>query len=127
MDWLPPYWTLPIGCLVGVMVTSPISRWLVFFLRATGIVSERVGGIPKGDRAIPTVFATLLHPVPWILLFGLPYLLYRLWSNPPSLQWRWFFVGWAIGPLVLMLWVYIVIRRIRRRKAAHETAPRADS
>ena len=121
MDAVPPYFLLPFGCVVGVIIIAPVGRWLVFFLRATGLAPERAGGVPKGERAIPTVFATLLHPIPWAILVGTPVFIYWLLKNDHSVSFLWFFAGCVLGPVMLMLWITIVMRRAMRARQRNDT------
>ena len=50
---------------------------------------------------------------------------YPLWKVPPKPVWLWFFVGLVFGPVLLVLWLWIIVRRVRRARAEREA--RADS
>jgi hypothetical protein len=123
MDALPPFWTLPFGCLVGVMAFSPVSRWFGFFLTVVIKDSRRTGVVFSGSRLLPILFATVLNPIPWLLLLGVPYGAYKLWLNPPSPTWQWFLAGCVLGPLLLVIYVAVIFRRVRRAKLARDASP----
>jgi hypothetical protein len=60
---------------------------------------------------------TLLHPLPWLVLVGIPFGIYRFLTNPPATGWRWFFGGMVASVAGSLLMAVIVIRRNRGRAA----------
>lgn len=48
-----------------------------------------------------------LHPAPWVLVFGIPFLLYQLTLGPLPMVWAWLALGmvagaagaWIVAPL----------------------------
>jgi len=97
---------LVLGAVLGLLVYGPVQRWLVTLLRTLRDPRRRTS-------FLMAIFATL-HPAPWLLLIGLPYGAYRLWSDP--LRGMWACV--LTGALATTGVVALVQSRARRRHEA---------
>lgn len=58
--------------------------------------------LPMTGRVWARVF-TVIHPLPWLMLVGIPFGLYRFLTNPPASGWRWFFGGMVAAVVGLLL------------------------
>ena len=73
--------------------------------------------LPTTGRVWGRIF-TVIHPVPWLLLIGLPYGISRFLTDPPASGWRWFFAGMATAVVGSILMGVVVLRRNSARSSA---------
>jgi hypothetical protein len=118
---IPPYTAFALGCLIGLLVGRPVTRWVVALRREILDRRRRPGGQGRDSLKLLLMFATL-HPAPWLLLVGLPYLGYRLWSDPPRPMWMWLIAGALLAPA---LWRLCARRRGAVTRAGGMAAQRA--
>jgi len=117
-DDVPPAIALLIGALMGVLLYGPIRRWittLVRTLRERGRSKGNEDHSSAGSTKLLIIFATL-HPAPWLILIGLPYGLYRLWSDPLRVIWGSLLAGSILGALLMV--AFEALRRARVRQAS---------
>ena len=123
MNGLPSFWTLMPGVVAGCFAVGRIGHWLQLVLVALGRDPAHprtiVGPVQRG----PLVLATVVHPVPWLLLLGVGFGIHRLFGGPIDPPWRWFFIGFVLGPLVFGTLLYFKVQQIRRRRLAGIPAP----
>ena len=105
------------GLFAGSLCCSLATHWLALLL--SGWRRNPIDApLPTTGRVWARVF-TVIHPVPWLLLVGIPYGIYRFLTNPPPAGWRWFFAGVLVGFVgTYLLAVMILIRRRARTGAA---------
>mgnify|MGYP001603485717 CR=1 FL=1 len=116
MNGLPAFVALLPGLLAGSLVLSIFTHWVTLLL--SGWRRNPIDApLPLTGRVWARVF-TVIHPVPWLVLVGIPYGIYRFLTSPPAPGWRWFisgFVGAVVGTLLMAI---IVLRRNRSRATA---------
>jgi hypothetical protein len=100
-DSIPPVFALGLGCLIGLLLHGPIERWLRTLVRTLRTRADPDSGRAARATGLLLIFATL-HPAPWLLLVGLPYAGYRLWSDPLRMLWACLLTGALLGPLALI-------------------------
>lgn len=98
MSELPPFWVTPFGLLTGFMCTSFLTHWIQILFVAIG-KDPRSPPIP-GSRTSAVVVA-IIHPVPWLLIIGIPMVILHALAEPPSEEWLWF-VGSAVMSVVAL-------------------------
>ncbi len=98
MALLPVPATLLLGGLIGVVGEGPIRRW-VATLRSTRSGAPTRPGAPRDDAGLMTMFVAL-HPAPWALLLGLPFLAYQLTLGPMPMLWALLALGMACGAVL---------------------------
>ncbi len=116
---IPLPWAAVLGIVIGLLLYGPLSRWLVTFVRALRERRRRRGAQRAGAGALLVIFATL-HPAPWLLLLGLPYGVYALWSDPLRVLWATLAVGAILGAAAVA-----IIATLRRRDATAAHRPLA--
>jgi hypothetical protein len=103
MPGIPPIFAFALGCVIGLLVYSPVRHWVVTF-RKTIRARAKSGDSPRsGSGALLLIFATM-HPAPWLLLVGVPYALYCLWNDPFRAMWLWVLGGAVTAPALLGLY-----------------------
>jgi len=110
------------GLSVGMFLTGFVVHWIALLLAALGrdLDGNRVPSSP--GRRWPIVLA-VVHPVPWLLLIGLPYGIYFLVTQPPPPGWLWFFYGALAGFLGSpLLAIYLVLRNRSQAKRSDNVA-----
>ena len=115
------------GLFAGSLCASLITHWVALLLSG-----RRRNPI---DAPLPTTgrvwarILTVFHPVPWLLLLGIPYGIYRFMTNPPAAGWRWFFAGVVVAVFGTFAMATILLVRNRRRIAAAmaQSAARGDN
>ncbi len=100
-DDVPPLIALLVGALIGVLLYGPLQRWIVTFARTLRARSRNKEGQRPGSTKLLVIFATL-HPAPWLILVGLPYGIYRLWSDPLRFTWACLLAGSILGALLMV-------------------------
>jgi hypothetical protein len=113
MTGLPPYLALLLGCLIGLLGYGPVKRWLVTLRQAIDDQMERPDEQRKDSRALLLIFATM-HPVPWLLLLGIPFALYQVAFSPLRSMWLWLFAGVAVGVVPIHFFETMSAARSRR-------------
>jgi hypothetical protein len=121
---IPPYLALLLGCLIGLLGYGPVSRWFTTLQQAIDDQMERPDEQRKDSRTLLLIFATL-HPVPWLLLLGLPFALYQVAFSPLRSMWLWLFAGIGVG--VLPVFLYGITRAGRARRAGDGAAGNSPS
>ena len=66
------------------------------------------------------LFFSIVHPVAWLLVLGIPYGLYRIISDPPSPGWLWFFGGMASSISFIFLLSTLAVRKHRALIASED-------
>ena len=76
------------------------------------------------DAPLPTTgliwgrIFTVIHPVPWLLLIGIPYGIHRFLTHPPAVAWRWFIAGMGAAVVGSVLMGVLVLKRNSTRSPA---------
>lgn len=110
------------GLFAGSMCFGLIVHWITLLL--SGLRRNPIAApLPTTGRIWGRIFA-VIHPVPWLLLIGLPYGIWRLLTDPPAPGWRWFFAGMAAAVLGSVLMAVVAVKRdLARSSAATGKAP----
>lgn len=110
------------GLLAGSKCFGLIVHWVTLLL--SGLRRNPIAApLPTTGRIWGRIF-TVIHPVPWLLLIGLPYGIWRLVTDPPAPAWRWFFAGMAAAFVGSILMAIVAIRRnSTHSSAATDKAP----
>jgi hypothetical protein len=58
---------------------------------------------------------TVVHPVPWLVLLGLPFGIYRLIVNTPAPPWLWFFGAIATTLIAMIPVGFLFARKVRKQ------------
>jgi hypothetical protein len=58
-----------------------------------------------------------MHPVPWLLLLGIPFALYQVAFSPLRSMWLWMFAGVGLGAVLVFLYETMSAARVRRMRA----------
>jgi hypothetical protein len=112
MNEVSPAFALLLGAVIGLLLFGPVQRWVATLVHTLRERRARDGEHRKGSGALLLIFATL-HPAPWLLLLGLPYAVYRLWSDPLRWMWACLLAGALCAPLLLL--AALALRRSRLR------------
>lgn len=111
MVGIPPLWAFGLGALVSGLIYGPVVRWLTSLNRNLMSEAGRRESRRRGKGNLLLIFTTL-HPVPWLFLLGVPFVLYQLVRSPLHLMWLWIIVGAACGAALM----FICTRLLRRRR-----------
>ena len=114
-DDVSPAFALALGCVIGALLYGPVKRWILTLTRTLRARAARGERRAAGSSALLLIFATL-HPAPWLLLAGLPYAVYRLWSDPLRVIWASLLAGMLLSALLALL--YAAAGRMRGRRVA---------
>jgi hypothetical protein len=125
MNSLPAFFAALPGFLVGLLCVPLITHWIALLLTALGKPDPRRGAAPSG-RVWPTIF-TVVHPVPWVLLLGLPFGIHRLIVNTPTPPWLWFFGAIATTLIAMTAVGFLFARKVRKQVALNVVAKGANS
>jgi len=125
MDALPPLWTVPFGFIAGVVVVGRIARWLQVLLTLWKGSAAAGSTSPSAHRPdiVPIVLTSVAHPTPWLVLAGSIWAIHRLIVYPVTPEWRWFIVGFAGAPSIMIPLAPWRIRRLRLRLAKKVEPP----
>ena len=97
------------GLLAGSLCLSLVTHWITLLL--SGWRRNPIDApLPTTGRVWARVF-TAVHPVPWLLLLGLPYGTYRLLTDPPTAGWLWFFAGMFTAIVGTVVMVVFTLKR----------------
>lgn len=116
---IPSFLAVFPGFLAGNIAWLAVSHWLRLLFAAVGNAPEaaqpgyRKQGAPKG--AVWAMVFSVLHPVTWLLLVGVPYGLHRLVTAPPRAGWLWFWAGAALALVLISVLAIVTVVKIRRR------------
>ena len=125
MNSLPAFFAVMTGVFVGLLCVPLVTHWMALLLTALGKPDPRKVGASLG-RVWAIVF-TVLHPVPWILLFGLPLGIHRLIVNAPTQPWRWFWAGASTSFFGVFILGFLMTRKVREQIELNAAAKRAES
>ena len=90
-----------------------IVHWFILLL--SGLRRNPIAApLPMTGRVWGRIF-TAIHPVPWLLLIGIPYGIHRFLAHPPAAGWRWFFAGMAAAVVGSILMAVVVLKRSSTR------------
>src|ERR1700679_2664919 len=112
MNTLPAFIAVIPGVLVGLLCVPFVTHWVAILLTALGKPDPRKVRASLG-RVWAIVF-TVLHPVPWVLLVGLPLGLHRLIVNAPTPPWRWFWAGVLSSIIGMIVFGFLLMRKVRK-------------
>lgn len=113
--WLPVLAFIP-GFFAGWLFTSFTIHWVALLMSGWRRSSLDAQTPSTSGRVLARIFS-IVHPVPWLLLVGIPYGIHRLIATPPSRGWQWFFGGVAAAIVVMILVSFIAVRRHRAKAA----------
>jgi hypothetical protein len=107
------------GLFAGSLFSSLVTHWLALLL--SGWRRNPIDApLPTTGRVLARIF-TVIHPVPWLLLVGIPYGIHRFLTNPPTIGWRWFLAGFVVAFAGTYVFAGVVLMR-RRAQIATENA-----
>jgi hypothetical protein len=112
-DDVPPLFALLIGAMIGLLLYGPVKRWIVTLRRTLRERARNKDSQRAGSTKLLVIFATM-HPAPWLIVIGLPYGIYRLWSDPLRLTWGCLLAGSILGALLMV--AYEALCRARARQ-----------
>lgn len=92
-----------LGGLIGVLVCPPMRRWLEGLRRALRQARDAGPGARPSSGKLLAIFVTM-HPAPWLVVLGIPYVLYRAWTDPLRAMWLCLLAGAMVVP-ASMAWV----------------------
>jgi len=95
MNGIPVHFAFLLGGLVGAVGYGPVRRWVRALRRTQSGEAQRPGS-PREDSRLMLVFVTM-HPAPWLVLFGVPFLLYQLAFGPLPMLWLTLLLGMLAG------------------------------
>jgi hypothetical protein len=104
------------GLFAGSMCFGLVVHWVTLLL--SGLRRNPIDApLPTTGRTWGRIF-TVIHPVPWLILIGIPYGVHRFLSHPPAAGWRWFFAGMAAAIVGSILMAVVVLKRNSTQAAA---------
>jgi len=108
--WL---WIVP-GHFAGLVISGIGGRWYRALGAALGVNLLPYMQVAPSERKVFWIF-TVLNPYPWLILLGIPYLVYRQITDPLPAGWFWFFLGTVLTVVALPLLGVALWWRNRRR------------
>jgi hypothetical protein len=123
MDALPSFWTLMPGVIAGCLVIGRVGHWIQLLIAALGRDPARPAVVVRQVERGPLFLATVVHPVPWLVLIGIGLGVHRLFGAPIAAVWIWFFCGFFFGPMFLLALMYFKVARLRRKRAQGSDPP----
>jgi hypothetical protein len=111
------------GVIAGCLVIGRIGHWVQLLLAALGRDPARPSLVVRPVQRGPLFLATVVHPVPWLVLIGIGFGVHRLFGAPIAAAWIWFFCGFFFGPMFLLGLMYFKIARLRRKRAQGSVTP----
>jgi hypothetical protein len=124
---MPAFIAFVPGIFVGSMCFGLIVHWVTLLL--SGLRRNPIDApLPTTGRVWGRIF-TVIHPVPWLLLIGIPYGINRLLTDPPAPGWSWFFAGMSAAVVGSILMAVVVLKRNSTRSSAAmvDSATRRDN
>jgi hypothetical protein len=111
------------GVIAGCLVVGRVGHWIQLLLAALGRDPARPAVVVRPVQRGPLLLATVVHPVPWLVLIGIGLGIHRLFGAPIGAAWIWFFSGFLFGPVFLLALMYFKIARLRRKRAQGSVTP----
>ena len=105
------------GLIAGSLVVKLMIHWITLLLAGLGRGSDNTPLPQKSKLTWHLIFA-VIHPVPWLLLLGVPYGIFHLAQDPPATGWLWFLGGTLFSVIATWLAAYIMTRKFNARAAA---------
>ena|SRR5688572_27326212 len=113
---MPAFVAFVPGLFAGSMCFGLIVHWVTLLL--SGLRRNPIDApLPTTGRVLGRIF-TVIHPIPWLLLIGIPYGIHRFLTDPPAAGWRWFFAGMAAAVVGSILMAVVVLKRNSTRSSA---------
>jgi hypothetical protein len=113
---MPAFLAVVPGFFAGSMCFGLIVHWVTLLL--TGLRRNPIDApLPVTGRVWGRIF-TVIHPVPWLVLIGIPYGIHSFLTHPPAAGWRWFFAGMAGSVAGSILMAIVVVKRNSTRSPA---------
>jgi hypothetical protein len=112
------------GLFAGSMLFGIFTHWVTLLLggwRRNPIAAP----LPLTGRVWARIF-TVIHPLPWLVLGGIPFGIYKLLTNPPTPGWRWFFGGMIAAVVGLLLMAVVAHRRYSLKQSVKGSRERAE-
>ena len=109
------------GILAGSIIVQFVIHWAHLLLAGLRRDSDSSPS-PEQSKLNWALLFAVIHPVPWLLLVGVPYGIFRLVQNPPADGWLWFFGGIVFWVIACLLLAYLVTRKVRARSATKTDA-----
>jgi len=123
MDAVPSFFALLLGVILGCIAIGRIARWVQLLLATMGRDPARPAIVVGAFQKAPFLLATIVHPIPWLLLGGIGFAAYFMFIGQTiAIGWKWFFCGFFLGPLLLLAWIYLMVAR-NRNKRVRKSAP----
>ena len=119
MDDLPAYLAILPGFFVGTILLMLVSHWARLLITALGRNPEDDSPPDKHNRRWMLLFS-IVHPVPWLLVLGLPWLLYQAASEPVGAVAGWLTGGAAVPFALTITFALIAHRKFKKRGRAAE-------
>jgi hypothetical protein len=110
MAGISPVIGFALGALVSALIYGPVVRWLTSLIRNLVSAEGRRETRRRGTWKLLLIFVTL-HPVPWLFILGVPFVMYQLVRSPLHLLWLWMIVGGAVGAVLMFLYQTALRRR----------------
>lgn len=112
---MPAFIAFVPGLFAGSMCFGLIVHWVTLLL--SGLRRNPIDApLPTTGRVWGRIF-TVIHPVPWLVLIGIPYGIHRLVTDPPAPGRLWFIGGMAVAVGGSVMVVLAVLRRNSTRDA----------
>jgi hypothetical protein len=104
------------GLFFGSMCFGLAVHWVTLLL--SGMRRNPIAApLPTVGRIWGRIF-TVIHPLPWLVLVGIPYGIHRFLTHPPAVGWRWFFGGMATAVVGSILIAVVALKRNSMRTPA---------
>jgi len=113
---IPPYCVALLGIAIGLLLFGPVQRWTSTFRRTLRERRRAPDGRRQGAGALLLIFSTM-HPAPWLIGVGLPFALYRIWTDPLRQTWSLLLAGVLLGPALVLLYQAVTNARPHRPPA----------
>ena len=122
MDTVPGYLVFPLGAFAGMFLLTFAMRWYRQSCLAFGKFSAPEGTPPRNVPIFPLLLVTLLNPVPWLIVIGVPYCIYSVMTSQHPGLWLWFVWGLIVGTPCLALLTLVMAKRTQLRNAKRKEA-----
>ena len=121
MDFIPTLLWCFGGVMAGTLAVTLVGRWFRILAGALGIAEPGVPSPSSSERRTMWVL-TLVNPVLWACLVGIPYGIYYFSRNPPGSGLRWFIGSAVVTFIGMYVLTFVTVYRARRRAAAQHDA-----
>jgi hypothetical protein len=122
MDEVPSFWTFLPGVIAGCLYIGRLARWLQFVLATMGKGGASFAPEPN-PRFWKTALAVVAYPTPWIALAFAVWAIHHALATSFTNEWRWFYVGFFGGPLLLIPLLLFKARQLRRKRQSQVLPP----